>query len=42
MGYSKADRLAYRCDRFYTGLPAAAITGYHVIRDVDECSTTGP
>ena len=38
VGYSKADRLAYRCDRFYCGLPAGAVTGYQVIADADDCS----
>jgi len=42
VGYSKADRLAYRCDRFYCGLPAGAITGYQVITDADDCSDHRP
>jgi endonuclease/exonuclease/phosphatase family metal-dependent hydrolase len=42
VGYSAEDRLAYRCDRFYCGLPAGAITGYRVITDSDDCSDHRP
>jgi hypothetical protein len=42
VGHSKADRLAYRCDRFCCGLPAGAITGYQVITDADDCSDHRP
>jgi endonuclease/exonuclease/phosphatase family metal-dependent hydrolase len=42
VGYSEADRLAYRCDRFYCGLPAGAIAGYQVITDADDCSDHRP
>jgi len=33
VGHVRADKLAYRCDRIYTTLPAAAITGYEVINE---------
>jgi endonuclease/exonuclease/phosphatase family metal-dependent hydrolase len=42
VGYSEADRLAYRCDRFYCGLPIGAFTGYQVITDADDCSDHRP
>lgn len=41
VGHWNADKLAYRCDRFYTGLPAA-ITGYRVITDADGDSDHRP
>jgi endonuclease/exonuclease/phosphatase family metal-dependent hydrolase len=33
VGHTRNDKLAYRCDRVYTTLPAAAITGYRVIHE---------
>jgi hypothetical protein len=34
--------MAYRCDRFYCGLPTGTITGYQVITDADDCSDHRP
>lgn len=42
VGHSAEDRLAYRCDRFYAGLPDGAVTGYRVITDADDCSDHRP
>jgi endonuclease/exonuclease/phosphatase family metal-dependent hydrolase len=37
-----ASRLPYRCDRVYTSLPAAAITGHEVITSADDQSDHRP
>jgi len=37
-----ASKLAYRCDRIYTSLPAEAITGYQVITTADDVSDHRP
>ena len=42
VGYTSADRLTYRCDRYYTSLPAVAVTGYRVITDADAESDHRP
>lgn len=33
VGHTRNDKLAYRCDRIYTTLPPAVITGYQVIHE---------
>lgn len=42
VGHTRADKLAYRCDRIYTTLPAAAITGYQVITEDQPASDHRP
>lgn len=42
VGHSAADRLEYRCDRYYTSIPDRAITGYRVIDDADGLSDHRP
>jgi endonuclease/exonuclease/phosphatase family metal-dependent hydrolase len=42
VGHWSADKLAYRCDRFYTNLPAGMITSHRVITDADDCSDHRP
>jgi endonuclease/exonuclease/phosphatase family metal-dependent hydrolase len=38
VGHWSPDKLAYRCDRFYTNLPDRAIIGHQVFTDADDCS----
>jgi endonuclease/exonuclease/phosphatase family metal-dependent hydrolase len=42
VGHWSADKLAYRCDRFYTNLPAGMIASHQVITDADDCSDHRP
>jgi endonuclease/exonuclease/phosphatase family metal-dependent hydrolase len=42
VGHRRADKLAYRCDRVYTTLPPASITGYEVIREDSPASDHRP
>lgn len=42
VGHWGADKLAYRCDRFYTNLPAGMIASHQVITDADDCSDHRP
>jgi endonuclease/exonuclease/phosphatase family metal-dependent hydrolase len=42
VGHTCADKLAYRCDRIYTTLPGAAITGYQVITEDQPASDHRP
>lgn len=38
VGHWGPDKLAYRCDRFYTNLPGEMITSHQVLTDVADCS----
>jgi endonuclease/exonuclease/phosphatase family metal-dependent hydrolase len=42
VGHWSPDKLAYRCDRVYTNLPAEMITGHQVITGADDCSDHRP
>lgn len=42
VGHTTADRLAYRCDRIYTTLPAETVVGYQVVADADAESDHRP
>jgi endonuclease/exonuclease/phosphatase family metal-dependent hydrolase len=42
VGHFGPDKLAYRCDRLYTTLPAETITGYRVLTEVDAESDHRP
>ena len=42
VGYLGPDKLAYRCDRIYTTLPAGTITGYQVITEDQPASDHRP
>jgi endonuclease/exonuclease/phosphatase family metal-dependent hydrolase len=42
VGHWGPDKLAYRCDRFYTNLPEQMITSHRVITDADGCSDHRP
>ncbi|RAY15433.1 hypothetical protein DPM19_12135 [Actinomadura craniellae] len=42
VGHAPGSKLAYRCDRICTTLPPAAITGYQVVTDLDDCSDHRP
>jgi endonuclease/exonuclease/phosphatase family metal-dependent hydrolase len=42
VGHAGPDTLAYRCDRVYTTLPAASITGYQVLTEDEPASGHRP
>ena len=42
VGHIGPDRLAYRCDRIYTTLPPATITGYQVVTEDEPASDHRP
>lgn len=42
VGHRRTDKLAYRCDRIYATLPAAAITAYRVIHEDEPDSDHRP